>query len=206
MNSETFLKDLPLVAILRGVTPERILKVADTLYGAGLRAIEVPLNSPRPFDSIALLAKEFGDRCLVGAGTVLDVADTDRVADAGGRLVVTPNTDPAVIQCALRREMVVMPGFFSPTEALAALAAGARTLKLFPAASAGTGHLKAVLAVLPPSVPVFAVGGVDAADMGEWKKAGALGFGLGSGLFKATFTDDEIAERAARCVAAFRAP
>jgi 2-dehydro-3-deoxyphosphogalactonate aldolase len=192
-----------IVAILRGVTPARILDVAGALYGAGIRAIEVPLNSPRPFESIELLAKEFSGRCLTGAGTVLSVDDVDRVAGAGGTLVVTPNTDPAVIARGVEKSMTVMPGFYTPSEALAAVAAGARLLKLFPAATGGTGHLKAVLAVLPKDVPVYAVGGVGAANMGEWRKAGAAGFGLGSEVFKPDFTDADIAARAARCVAAF---
>jgi 2-dehydro-3-deoxyphosphogalactonate aldolase len=205
MTDAAFLDELPLVAILRGVTPARVLGVAEALYGAGIRAIEVPLNSPEPFKSIELLAKEFSGRCLTGAGTVLSVADIDRVADAGGRLVVTPHTDPAVIARGVEKGMTVMPGFYTPSEGFAAVGAGAHTLKLFPAATGGTGHLKAMLAVLPPDVPVYAVGGVGAADMGAWRKAGAAGFGLGSELFKPDFSDAEIAARAAKCVAALRA-
>lgn len=205
MTDDAFLNELPLVAILRGVTPARVLGGAGALYGAGIRAIEVPLNSPEPFKSIELLAKEFSGRCLTGAGTVLSVADIDRVADAGGRLVVTPHTDPAVIARGVEKGMTVMPGFYTPSEGFAAVGAGARTLKLFPAATGGTAHLKAMLAVLPPQVPVYAVGGVGAANMGEWRKAGAAGFGLGSELFKPDFSDAEIAARAATCVAALRA-
>ena len=123
--------------------------MAAALFEAGIRAIEVPLNSPEPFKSIELLAKTFGDRCLTGAGTVLDAANVDRVADAGGKLLVTPNTNPAVIARGVEKKMVVMPGFYTPSEAFAAIAAGARTLKLFPAATGGTAHLKAMLAVLP---------------------------------------------------------
>jgi 2-dehydro-3-deoxyphosphogalactonate aldolase len=198
------LADLPLVAILRGVTPGRVEGVAQALFDAGIRAIEVPLNSPEPFESIALLAKQFGDHCLTGAGTVLDVANVDRVADAGGRLLVTPNTNPAVIAHGVAKGMTVMPGFYTPSEGFAAIAAGARTLKLFPASTGGIDHLKAMLAVLPKTVPVYAVGGVGAGNMSEWKKAGAAGFGLGSDLFKPEFSDAEIAERAKKCVAAFR--
>jgi len=205
MTPEDLLAELPIVAILRGVTPARILDVAAVLYGAGIRAIEVPLNSPRPFESIELLAREFSGRCLTGAGTVLSVGDVDRVIGAGGTLVVTPNTDPAVIARGVEKSMTVMPGFYTPSEALAALAAGARMLKLFPAATGGVAHLKAVQAVLPGGLPVYAVGGVGAANMGEWRKAGAAGFGLGSELFKPEFSDAEIAARAARCVAAFKA-
>ena len=204
MSPEDLLAELPIVAILRGVTPDRGLAVAGALYGAGIRAIEVPLNSPEPFKSIALLAQEFAGRCLTGAGTVLTPADVDRVADAGGRLLVTPNTDPAVIARGVARAMTVMPGFYTPSEGFAAIAAGARTLKLFPASTGGIDHLKAMLAVIPKSVPVYAVGGVGAANMGEWKKAGAAGFGLGSDLFKPNYSDADIAARGVKCVAAFR--
>jgi 2-dehydro-3-deoxyphosphogalactonate aldolase len=199
------LRELPLVAILRGVTPARVEGVAAALFDAGLRAIEVPLNSPEPFKSIEILAKTYGERCLTGAGTVLDAADVDRVANAGGRLLVTPNTNPAVIARAAEKKMVVMPGFYTPSEAFAAIAAGARTLKLFPAATAGVAHLKALLAVLPKDVPVYAVGGVGAGNMKEWRWAGAAGFGMGSDLFKPDFSDAEISVRARQCVAAFRA-
>lgn len=205
MSADTLLAELPLVAILRGVTPERIEGVANALFDAGIRAIEVPLNSPEPFKSIEILAKAFGGRCLTGAGTVLTPQDVDRVTDAGGKLLVTPNTDPAVIARGVEKGLTVMPGFFTPSEGFAAIAAGARFLKLFPASTGGTDHLKAVLAVLPKEVPVYAVGGVGAANMAEWRKAGAAGFGLGSDLFKPDFSDAEISARAAKCVAAFKA-
>ncbi len=198
------LAELPLVAILRGVTPARIEGVAGALFEAGFRAIEVPLNSPEPFKSIELMAKQFGSTCLTGAGTVLTVENVNRVADAGGKLLVTPNTDPAVIAHGVAKGMTVMPGFFTPSEGFAAIAAGARTLKLFPASSGGTDHLKAILAVLPKDVPVYAVGGVGAANMAEWRRCGAAGFGLGSELFKTDFSDEEIGARARKCVAAFR--
>jgi 2-dehydro-3-deoxyphosphogalactonate aldolase len=203
--SDALLAELPLVAILRGVTPAKVEGVAAALFAAGIRAIEVPLNSPEPFKSIALLARQFGAECLTGAGTVLDAANVDRVADAGGKLLVTPNTNPAVIARGVEKGLTVMPGFYTPSEGFAAVAAGAKYLKLFPASSGGIEHLKAMLAVLPKSVPVYAVGGVGAANMAEWKKAGAAGFGLGSDLFKPDFTDAEIAERARKCVAAFKA-
>ena len=205
MNPDQLLAELPLVAILRGVTPAKIEGVADALFGAGFRAIEVPLNSPDPFKSIEALARHFGDRCLTGAGTVLTTEQADQVASAGGKLMVTPNTNPAVIARGVEKGMTVMPGFFTPSEGFAAIAAGARTLKLFPASTGGTEHLKAVLAVLPKTVPVYAVGGVGAANMAEWRKAGAAGFGLGSELFKPDFSDEEISARASKCVAAFRA-
>lgn len=198
------LAELPLVAILRGVTPERIAGVAAALFESGFRAIEVPLNSPEPLKSIEILARAYGDRCLTGAGTVLTEADVDRVADAGGRLLVTPNTNPKVIARGVKRGLTVMPGFYTPSEAFTAIGAGARTLKLFPAAAAGTAHLKALLAVLPKDVPVYAVGGVGAGNMKEWRWVGAAGFGLGADLFKPEYSDEEIAGRARQCVAAFK--
>ena len=205
MTADHLLAELPLVAILRGVTPNRIAGVAAALFDAGFRAIEVPLNSPEPFKSIEILARSYGDRCLTGAGTVLTEADVDRLADAGGKLMVTPNTNPAVIARGVARGLTVMPGFYTPSEGFAAVAAGARTLKLFPASTGGISHLQAMLAVLPKTVPVYAVGGVGAGNMSEWRKAGAAGFGLGSELFKPDFTDEDIATRAKKCVAAFKA-
>jgi 2-dehydro-3-deoxyphosphogalactonate aldolase len=204
MNPDTILSELPIVAILRGVIPAKVEGVAGALVAAGIRAIEVPLNSPEPFKSIETLAKKFPD-CLTGAGTVLSIADVNRVADAGGRLMVTPNTDPAVIAHGAARGLTVMPGFFTPSEGFAAVAAGARTLKLFPATSGGPSHLKAMLAVLPPSVPVYAVGGVNPANMAEWRKAGAAGFGLGTDIFKPDYSDADIAKRARDAVSAFKA-
>ena len=204
MTADALLAEMPLVAILRGVTPARVEGIAEALFAAGFRAIEVPLNSPEPLKSIALLAKQFGGRCLTGAGTVLTPEDVTRVADAGGKLLVTPNTNPAVIAHGVEKGLNVMPGFYTPSEGFAAVAAGARYLKLFPASSGGIGHLQAMLAVLPKTVPVYAVGGVGAGNMSEWRKAGAAGFGLGSDLFKPDFSDADIAARARKCVAAFK--
>jgi len=205
MNPDQLLAELPLVAILRGVTPAKIEGVAEALFGAGFRAIEVPLNSPEPFKSIELLAKQFGDRCLTGAGTVLTVEQADQVANAGGKLMVTPNTNASVIARGVAKGLTVMPGFYTPSEGFAAIAAGAKYLKLFPASTGGIGHLQAMLAVLPKAIPVYAVGGVGAGNMSEWRKAGAAGFGLGSELFKPDFTDADISARAQKAVAAFRA-
>jgi len=205
MTADLLLQELPLVAILRGVTPQRVHGVAEALFDAGFRAIEVPLNSPEPLKSIEALAKQFGDRCLTGAGTVLTMQQADQVANAGGKLMVTPNTNPDVIARGVQRGLTVMPGFYSPSEGFAAIAAGAKYLKLFPASSGGIGHLQAMLAVLPKTVPVYAVGGVGAGNMSEWRKAGAAGFGLGSELFKPDFSDEDIATRAQKCVAAFKA-
>ena len=205
MNPDQLLAELPLVAILRGVTPAKIEGVADALFGAGFRAIEVPLNSPEPLKSIEILAKQFGDRCLTGAGTVLSVEQADQVASAGGKLMVTPNTNTSVIARGVAKGLTVMPGFYTPSEGFAAIAAGAKYLKLFPASTGGIGHLQAMLAVLPKNFPVYAVGGVGAGNMSEWRKAGAAGFGLGSELFKPDFTDADIATRAGMWVAAFKA-
>ena len=204
MTADLLLQELPLVAILRGVTPQRVHGVAEALFDAGFRAIEVPLNSPEPLKSIEALAKQFGDRCLTGAGTVLTPQQADSVADAGGKLMVTPNTNPDVIARGVQRGLTVMPGFYTPSEGFAAVAAGAKYLKLFPASSGGIGHLQAMLAVLPKTIPVYAVGGVGAGNMSEWRKAGAAGFGLGSELFKPDFSDADIATRAQKCVAAFK--
>ena len=199
------LNELPIVAILRGVTPARVEKVAEAIFAAGIRAIEVPLNSPDPFKSIALLAKRFGNEALTGAGTVTSPADVDRVADAGGRLAVSPHTDAAVIARAVEKGLHPMPGVMTPSEAYAAFNAGARDLKLFPATSLGIGHLKAMLVILPPAVNIYAVGGVNPSNMEEWRAAGAAGFGLGSDLFKPDYDDAEIARRSKAAVEAFRA-
>lgn len=203
--SDTLLNQFPIVAILRGVTPARIEAVAHQMFEAGIRAIEVPLNSPEPFKSIEILAKTYGDRCLTGAGTVTTQADVTRVQEAGGKLIVAPHTDVGVIAHAVALDMVVMPGFLTPSEAYAAIGAGARHLKLFPAGTVGTSHLKAVKVILPPTVKIYAVGGVNAGNMAEWRAAGAVGFGLGSDLFKPDFDDAEFSRRAREAVAAFRA-
>jgi len=200
-----FPHDMPIVAILRGIRPDEVVEVAGALYDAGLRAIEVPLNSPEPYDSIARLSTKFGEKCLCGAGTVLNAEQVDAVAEAGGRLIVSPDSNPAVIRRALELGMVPAPGFATPTEAFAAIRAGAKVLKLFPAAAYGTGYLKALREVLPKDVSVLAVGGVGAAEMPDWLAAGADGFGIGGGLYKPGRPVAEIAERAAALVAAYRA-
>jgi 2-dehydro-3-deoxyphosphogalactonate aldolase len=196
---------LPLVAILRGVQPREVLEIGAALHEAGIGAIEVPLNSPSPLESLSRLAASLGDRCLCGAGTVLTAADVDAVHAAGGRLVVTPNTVPAVIERAVALGMKVMPGFATATEAFAAIGAGAGLLKLFPAASYGPSHLKALREVLPRGIAVFAVGGVGAANLAPWREAGCAGLGVGSDLYRAGHSAGEVHRRALALVAAWRA-
>ena len=193
----------PLIAILRGIAPAQSVAVADRLLAAGITRIEVPLNSPDPLESIALLAAEFGDRAQIGAGTVLDAYAVDRVAAAGGTLIVAPNCDPAVIRHAKSRGLEILPGVFTATECFQALAAGADGLKLFPAFQMGPAGLKALEAVLPPGSATYAVGGVDAPGFAAWLQAGATGFGLGTALYQPAYTLDAIAERAAHAVAAY---
>ena len=200
-----FPHDLPIVAILRGIKPDEILDVAEALVAAGIRAIEVPLNSPDPLASIARLSSAFGRRCLCGAGTVLTVDQVEAVQAAGGRLIVSPNCNPAVIRHAVARQMIAAPGFATPTEAFAAIEAGAKVLKLFPAEAYGPRYISALNAVLPPGIAVLAVGGVGAANMGEWIAAGTKGFGIGGELYKPGRSAFDIAERAAALVAAYRA-
>ena len=194
-----------LTAILRGIRPDEVLAVAAVLVERGVHAIEVPLNSPDPLDSIARLSDAFGDRCLCGAGTVLQVTQVEQVHAARGRLLVAPNVDAAVIARALTLKMVPMPGFASATEAFTAIAAGARELKLFPAASYGPSHLRALRAVLPADVRVHAVGGVDEHNVGQWLAAGVDGFGLGSNLYRPGMTAAEVAARADAFIAALTA-
>jgi 2-dehydro-3-deoxyphosphogalactonate aldolase len=179
-----YLDPLPLVAVLRGITPEEIPAVGAALVDAGFRVLEVPLNSPRAFDSIRLLADRHGARCLIGAGTVLAVDDVERVRAAGGQVIVMPHADTAVIRAAKAQRMVCVPGVATPTEAFAALAAGADGLKMFPAEALPPAALKAWRAVLPRDTLVFAVGGMKPDNLGPYWAAGATGFGTGSNLYK----------------------
>lgn len=195
------LADCPLVAIIRGVTPDEAVAVGEAILTAGIRIIEVPLNSPHPFESIDRLSKAIGDRALVGAGTVLDTLSVARVKDAGGRLIVAPNTNAQVISAAVQAGMVAAPGYFTPTEAFVALDAGAQALKLFPAEGASPAVLKAQRAVLPIQVPVLVVGGVQPDTMRPWLDAGANGFGLGSGLYAPGRSADDVHQRAKTYVA-----
>jgi len=205
MNPRTELHDAlarcPLVAILRGITPTEVEAVGEALVAAGFSMIEVPLNSPDPFDSIARLVARVGDRALVGAGTVLGTADVAAVAATGARLVISPNTDPAVIAAAAAAGMIALPGYFTPTEAFAALAAGATGLKLFPAEAGSPAVIRAHRAVLPRDVPILAVGGMTPDTIPAWRDA-CDGFGLGSALYRPGQTAAAVGEQARRFVAA----
>lgn len=192
---------LPLVAILRGIRPDEALEIGEVLVAAGFSLIEVPLNSPEPFDSIARLARGLSDRAMVGAGTVLDTRGVDAAAGAGARLILAPNADAEVIAHAAGRGLTVMPGVATASEAFAAIRAGAAALKLFPASSLGAGTVSAWRAVLPKGVPIFAVGGIDAASYAQFTAAGVDGFGIGTALFKPGMTVDQVAARASNIVA-----
>jgi 2-dehydro-3-deoxyphosphogalactonate aldolase len=186
----------PLVAIIRGVTPAEAEAVGEAIIGGGIRILEVPLNSPEPLKSIEILARRFGNDALIGGGTVLSPSAVADVRNAGGRLVVSPNSDLAVIQATAAADMVSCPGYFTPSEGFAALAAGAHALKLFPAEAATPSVVKAQRAVLPPAVPLLVVGGINPGNMQPWLDAGADGFGLGSALYKPGQSAEEIARNA----------
>jgi len=199
------LDPLPLIAVLRGITPEEIQAIGGVLVAHGFRILEVPLNSPRPFDSISLLGRHFGERCLVGAGTVRDVDEVTQVNAAGGRLIVMPHADVAVIREAKRQGLVCVPGVATPTEAFAALAAGADGLKMFPAEQLPAAALKAWRAVLPRETLVFPVGGIRPDNMGPYWAAGASGFGTGSNLYAPGAATAAVDGAASAYAVAFRA-
>jgi 2-dehydro-3-deoxyphosphogalactonate aldolase len=193
----------PVVSILRGVTSAEVVEIGAALVAAGIRIIEVPLNSPDPFASIEALQAEFGNEALIGAGTVLDVASVERLAQTGAKLMVAPNTDAAVIARAIELRLEPLPGFVTPSEAFAAIAAGASRLKLFPASSFGPAYLRALREVLPADIGVWAVGGVDAANLAEWIGAGAEGVALGGSLYRPGTRAADVASKAMRVVAAW---
>lgn len=195
---------LPLIAILRGITPDDIVEHVEALLDEGFDAIEIPLNSPDWQRSIPLAVRTAGDRALVGAGTVLSPDFAGQVADLGGTLMVTPNTDPDTIRQARRRGLYTAIGFMTPSEAFAALAAGAQALKLFPASILGPSYIKAIRAVLPPDVPLLAVGGVTPENLGEFLDAGCIGAGLGSDLYKPGQPVSRTRTQAAAFVKAYR--
>jgi 2-dehydro-3-deoxyphosphogalactonate aldolase len=199
-----FLHECPLVAIIRGVTPGEAEAIGEAIYEGGIRIIEVPLNSPDPLRSIEVLARKFGERVLVGAGTVLNVDQVRQVKEAGGRIIVSPDTNIEVIAASAQAGLVSSPGYFTPSEAFAAIRAGATALKLFPAEGASPSVLKGQLAVLPKDIPVLAVGGISPDNMRPWLDAGASGFGLGSGLYKPGQTAPDTLEKARAYVAGLK--
>jgi 2-dehydro-3-deoxyphosphogalactonate aldolase len=193
----------PLVAILRGIRPEEAEPVGEALLETGFSILEVPLNSPEPIESVRRLAARFGDSALIGAGTVTRAEEVAAVAGAGGRLMVTPHADPALVRAAKSAGLIAVPGFFTPGEAFAQIHAGADALKLFPAEAASPAVLRALLAVLPQGTPVLPVGGIGADNLAAWRQAGAAGFGLGSALYRPGMTPAEVAARARNLLAAY---
>jgi 2-dehydro-3-deoxyphosphogalactonate aldolase len=192
-----------LIAILRGLQPREAEAIGKALLESGIAKIEVPLNSPQAFESIAILASSLGTEAVIGAGTVLSADDAANAAAAGARLIVSPNCDPDVIRASRDRGLTVLPGVFTATECFTALKAGASGLKIFPAFKLGWDGYKALAAVLPPGIPCYAVGGVEAQDFARWKAAGITGFGTGAALYRPSDEAAAVAARAARMVAAY---
>jgi 2-dehydro-3-deoxyphosphogalactonate aldolase len=201
MDVKGWLDRCPLVAILRGVKPSEVESIGYALERAGIAIVEVPLNSPDPFESIAILSRTFGDRMMIGAGTLTKPSQVAELAAAGGRLVVTPHADTSIVRAAKEAGMIAFPGFFNPTEAFALLGAGADGIKLFPAEVLGPAMLKAMLAVLPKSTIVIPVGGIDVSNVASWMAAGALGLGIGSSIYKPG-DDAAVVEKKARALMA----
>ena len=194
-----------IIAILRGVTPADVENHAEALIAAGITTLEVPLNSPQPFESIERLIARFRDHAVIGAGTVLKIAEVEKLAGMGAKLVVSPNCDPAVIAATREAGMQSWPGVFTPTECFAALAAGATGLKFFPASLIGPGGLAAIKAVMPAGAALYAVGGAGAENFAQWLKAGATGFGLGTALYRPGQSAEATATAAAKVVTAYDA-
>lgn len=196
--------EIPLIAILRGVQPHEVLEIAQIIFQAGIKVIEIPLNSPEPYKSIEFLQQALGDEAVIGAGTVTSVEQVEGIHAVGGRLIVSPNTRVAVIKRSKQLGLYSAPGFYTPSEAFAAIEAGADALKMFPADTLGTKGLKAISVVLPPDMPIFPVGGVNADNMADFMAAGASGFGLGSGLYKAGMTAAQVGANATAYVTAIQ--
>ncbi len=199
------MRELPLIAILRGIMPEAALPIGHALVDSGFRIIEVPLNRPGALDAISQLADRFGETCVIGAGTVMTPQDVGEVATAGGRLIVTPHGDVDIVRAAVDNGMWCLPGIATPTEAFACLKAGADGLKLFPAEMLPPTVVKAMTAVIPPGTPLLPVGGIQPESMAEYVAAGASGFGLGSALYKPGRTPAAVSSSARRFVEAWRA-
>ncbi len=204
MTLNDALETCGIIAILRGVTPAEVIPVGDALYEAGVRIVEVPLNSPDPFSSIGKLATHFGSKMVVGAGTVLSVQDVNHLKEAGGTISVSPDCNPETIVRAIQLKLDPLPGVFTPTEAFAAIRAGAQHLKLFPAEVASPQTVKAWRAVLPKHIQVHAVGGVTPSNMSEWLACGVSGFGIGSSLYKQGMSITAVSESAATLVKAWK--
>ena len=195
-NFLSFLKESPLIAILRGITPAEVIEISEVLVNKNFKIIEIPLNSPDPIKSIEMLVSHFKDEVIIGAGTVMDLGSIKMIAEAGARLSVMPNGNVRIVKAAKARGLITIPGVYTPTEAFAMIESGADALKLFPAEGAPPMVLKAMKAVLPTAIPILPVGGITPDKMAEYQKAGANGFGLGSALYKPGMTVDEVAQNA----------
>ena len=204
-TAASYLQQSPLIAILRGVKPDEVIGYADAIVEAGWRCIEVPLNSPEPLASIEKLARHFDDRVLIGAGTVRTTENVKAVRDAGGRIIVCPHSDPRIIEETVRLGLIPMPGFLTPTEAAIAYAAGARYLKLFPATIGGPAYMSGVKSILQPDIKLIAVGGVTVDNLADFRKAGAVAYGIGSELYKPGRALPDVAQRARDFVVAANA-
>ena len=202
MELSHWLTQCPLIAILRGVTPDEVTAVGEALARERIVIVEVPLNSPQPVDSIGRLARAFGDRLLIGAGTVMTTAQVGEIAAAGGKLIVTPHADATIVRAAKQQGLLTVPGCFTPTEAFTMLAAGADALKLFPAEAASPAVLRALQAVLPTNAAILPVGGIDAANIAGWREAGAAGFGIGSAIYRPGDSPAVVAAKARGLVSA----
>lgn len=202
MELTSWLRRCPLIAILRGVRPDEVVAVGEALQREGVCIVEVPLNSPQPIDSIARLVRALGERLLIGAGTVMTPAQVGEISGAGGRLIVTPHADAAIVRAAKQHGLLAVPGFFTPAEAFGMLAAGADALKLFPAEAASPSVLRALRAVLPAGTAVLPVGGIDESNIAVWRTAGAAGFGIGSAIYRPDDSPDTVAAKARGLVSA----